>query len=99
VPPLVCGLVAAIPVIGMSTTVSVNRQGGAAAVVHFLHGYLQGLWARAAFLAVLAWLLPQCMPGVAWAGAVLGAVAVTLALNWTPRAAAGLATIRQAWTW
>jgi hypothetical protein len=77
----------------------VHRQGGAAAVLNFLQGYLQGLWARVAFLAVLAWLLPQCTPGVAWAGAVLGAVAVTLALNWTPRAAAGLATIRQAWTW
>jgi hypothetical protein len=99
VPPVVCGLVAAIPVIGMTTTVSVHRQGGAVAVVHFLQGYLQGLWARVAFLAVLAWSLPQCAPAIAWAGAGLGAAAVTLALSGTPRTARGLSTMRRALTW
>jgi hypothetical protein len=98
VPPLVCGLLAAIPVIGMTTTVSVHRQGGAVAVVNFLQGYLRGLWAKVAFLAVLAWSLPQCAPAIAWAGAVLSAAAVTLVLCGTPRAAGGLATIRRALT-
>jgi hypothetical protein len=99
VPPLVCGLVAAIPVIGMSTTVSVHRQGGAVAVVQFLHGYLQGQWAKVAFLGVLAWSLPQCAPLAAWAGAALGAAAVTLALSGTPGTALGLTTIRRAMSW
>jgi hypothetical protein len=99
VPPLVCGLVAAIPVIGISTTVSVHRQGGAMAVVQFLQGYLQGQWAKGAFLAVLAWSLPQCAPGIAWAAAGLGAMAVTVALSGKPRAASSLATMRRASTW
>jgi hypothetical protein len=98
VPPLVCGLVAAIPVIGMSTTVSVHRQGGAATVVHFLRGYLAGLWAKVAFLAVLAWSLPQCAPVVAWTCAGLSAVGVTLVLSATPRAASELTTMRRALT-
>jgi hypothetical protein len=96
VPPLVCGLVAAIPVIGMSTTVSVHRQGGAVAVAHFLQGYLQGLWAKVAFLAVLAWALPQCAPGVAWAGAGLVAMTVALALNATRRSASRVPAMRAA---
>jgi hypothetical protein len=95
-PPRVCGLVAAIPVIGMSTTVSVPRQGGAVAVVHFLRGYVQGLQAKVVFLAVLAWLLPQCAPGIAGAGVGLGAVAFTLSLSGTARTAIGPATRRLA---
>jgi hypothetical protein len=79
VPAFLCGAVAAIPVIGLSTTVSVHSQGGPAAVVRFLHGYLQGQWAKVAFLALLAGLLPSCPSTVAWAAAGAGGVAVVLA--------------------
>lgn len=79
VPALLCGAVAAIPVMGMTMTASVHRRGGSAMVVRFLHGYLQGLWAKLAFLALLAGLLPQCPTAVAWAAAVAGSVAVVLA--------------------
>jgi hypothetical protein len=79
VPALLCGAVAAIPVIGLSTTVTVHGQGGPAAAVRFLHGYQQGLWAKVAFLALLAALLPQCPAPVAWAAAAAGGVALALA--------------------
>jgi hypothetical protein len=78
VPPVLCGAVAAIPVIGLSTTVSVHGQGGPVAVVRFLHGYLQGLWSKVAFLALLAALLPLWPPALAWAAAAAGGVAVVL---------------------
>jgi hypothetical protein len=76
VPPLVCGLVATIPVIGMSTAIAVHRQDGAPAVVHFLHGYVQGLWSKLGFLAVLAWSLPQHAQAAAWLAALTCGVAV-----------------------
>ena len=79
VPALLCGAVAAIPVIGLSTTVSVHSQGGSAAVVRFLHGYLQGQWAKVTFLALLASLLPSCPSAVAWVAAAAGGLAVVLA--------------------
>jgi len=78
VPALLCGAVAAIPVIGMTTTVSVHVRGGPTMAVRFLHGYLHGLWAKVAFLALLAGLLPHWPPAVAWAAAAASGVAVVL---------------------
>jgi hypothetical protein len=81
VPPQLCGLVAAIPVIGMSTTVSVHVQSGHMAVVTFLRAYLQGLMSKVAFLGALAWLLPRDLGPAAWLGATMCGVAVLLALS------------------
>ena len=81
VPPLLCGLVAAIPVVGMSTTVSVHVQSGHAAVVAFLHAYLQGLMAKVAFLGALAWLLPRDLGLATWLAAAACGTVVLLALS------------------
>ena len=81
VPPLWCGLVAAIPVVGMSTTVSVHVQSGHASVVAFLRAYLQGLMAKVAFLGALAWLMPRELGLTTWLAAVACGVAVLLALS------------------
>ena len=78
-PPMLCGMVAAIPVIGISTTLNVHRQAGGAAVAIFLRGYLQGLWAKAGFLALLAGLLPHGPSLAAWTAAVAGAAAIAFA--------------------
>nr|HET7858191.1 hypothetical protein [Caldimonas sp.] len=56
--PHFCGLVAAIPVIGMFATCAGYRQGGAPRMLRVLGGYLDGMAAKAAFLAAL---------GAAWA--------------------------------
>ncbi len=88
VPPLWCGLVAAIPVVGMSTTVAVHLQRGHASVVAFLHAYVQGLMAKVAFLGSLAWLLPRELGPATWLAAIACSVVVLLAL--TRRRAAAL---------
>jgi hypothetical protein len=49
--PHFCGLVAAIPVIGMFATCAGYRQGGAPRMLRVLGGYLDGMAAKAAFLA------------------------------------------------
>ena len=56
--PQFCGLIAAIPVLGMFTTCAGYRQGGAPRMLRVLAGYLDGMAAKAAFLAAL---------GAAWA--------------------------------
>ena len=56
--PQFCGLVAAIPLVGMFAIVASYRQGGAPLMLRVLGGYLDGMAAKAAFLAAL---------GAAWA--------------------------------
>jgi len=71
--PQFCGLIAAIPIIGMFTTCAGYRQGGAPRMLRVLGGYLDGMAAKAAFLAAL---------GAAWtvgAGALAWAVGVAAA--------------------
>ncbi|HTJ04705.1 MAG TPA: hypothetical protein VL624_05120 [Caldimonas sp.] len=69
--PHFCGLVAAIPVIGMFATCAGYRQGGASRMLRVLGGYLDGMAAKAAFLATL---------GAAWAvGAGASAWAIAFA--------------------
>ena len=57
--PQVCGLVAAIPLVGMFAIVASYRQGGAPLMLGALRGYLDGMAAKAAFLGALggAWAL------------------------------------------
>lgn len=72
--PQVCGIVAALPVLGACATVAGYRDGGLPVMLAVLGGYLDGMLAKAVFLAGL---------GVAWAaGAGLGAwpIATTAAM-------------------
>lgn len=52
--PQYCGLVAAIPVVGMCALFAGYRQGGAPGMFGVLSGYLDGMAAKAAFLGALA---------------------------------------------
>jgi len=76
--PQLCGLVAAVPVIGMFATWAGWRQGGALRMLQVVAGYLDGMAAKAAFLAALgaAWTLGA--GGWAWP---LGLAAAALALQ------------------
>ena len=56
--PQFCGLVAAVPLVGMVAMVASYRQGGAPLMLRVLGGYLDGMAAKAAFLGGL---------GAAWA--------------------------------
>jgi hypothetical protein len=76
VPPAICGLVSAIPVVGVCSIVAVHEHDGSAALITFMHGYVRGLWAKAGFYGVLACALPQ----VAGAGAWLAATGMGLAI-------------------
>jgi len=78
--PRFCGLVAAIPVVGMCALYAGYRQGGVALMLRVLRGYLDGMLAKAACLGAL---------GSAWAVGA-GAWAWPAAL-----AAAGFALLAQ----
>jgi hypothetical protein len=75
--PLLCGLVAAAPVVALATVAAAHRQGGAALSTLFLRGYLDGMLAKAVFLGALGltWSTGAGMAGwpvaVASAGAAL----------------------------
>jgi len=56
--PQFCGLVAAMPLVGMFAMVASYRQGGSPLMLRVLGGYLDGMAAKAAFLGAL---------GAAWA--------------------------------
>jgi serine O-acetyltransferase len=76
--PQLCGLVAAVPVVGMFATWAGWRQGGAVRMLQVVGGYLDGMAAKAAFLAALgaAWTLGA--GGWAWP---LGAATAALVLR------------------
>ncbi|KQW52056.1 MULTISPECIES: hypothetical protein [unclassified Roseateles] len=77
--PSHCGLLAALPVVGMSTLHGLHGRQGAAVACRFLGGYLDGTAAKAVFLAVLAAALLALPAATAWALA-LGAALFTLVL-------------------
>jgi len=79
--PQLCGLVAAVPVVGLFATWTGWRRGGAVAMLQVVRGYLDGMAAKAAFLAALgaAWTL-----GAGGWGWPLGLAAATLVL-WARR--------------
>lgn len=87
--PAVCGLVAAIPIVGICTIVSTHQREGAALTGALLKAYVEGSLAKAVFLVGLALGL-SALP-VAWAWLMaLGAAAVALAAQQL-RGAAGTA--------
>jgi hypothetical protein len=74
-----CGVVATIPVIGITALYASHRRGGALLMFGVLDGYLTGMLAKAAFLGALflAW---GAGAGLwAWAIALAGATATLLA--------------------
>ena len=75
--PQFCGLVAALPLVGSFAAHAGYRQGGVPLMLRVLRGYLDGMTAKAAFLAALAaaWAL-----GAGVWGWPLGLVAGVLAL-------------------
>jgi len=76
--PQLCGLVAAIPVVGVFALHAGYRQGGAPLMLRVLGGYLDGMAAKAAFLGALA--LAWALDAGAWAWPVaLAAAAAALA--------------------
>ena len=78
--PQLCGLIAAIPVVGMFALHAGYRQGGAPLMLRVLGGYLDGMAAKAAFLGVLA--VAWALDGGAWAWPIaLAAAAVALAVK------------------
>ena len=75
--PQLCGLVAAIPLVGMFALSAGYRQGGAPLMLRVLGGYLDGMAAKAAFLGALA--LAWAFDAGAWAWPIgLAAAAVAL---------------------
>jgi hypothetical protein len=76
--PQLCGLVAAVPVVGLFATWAGWRRGGAIAMLQVVRGYLDGMAAKAAFLAALgaAWTL-----GAGGWGWPLGLAAAALVLR------------------
>jgi hypothetical protein len=78
--PVLCGLVAAVPIVALVTTFAAHRHGGAATAASFLRGYLDGMFAKAVFLGTLgaAWILGA--DAAAWPLAGAGA-ALTLAIQ------------------
>jgi hypothetical protein len=67
--PQLCGLIATVPVIGLSTMVAGHREGGAPLMLRVLDGYLAGMLAKAAFLAALYCAWRAGSDGWAWAAA------------------------------
>jgi hypothetical protein len=74
--PRFCGLVAAIPVVGMSALYAGYREGGVPLMLGVLRGYLDGMLAKAACLGALgsawaigagAWAWPAALAAAAFA--------------------------------
>ena len=84
--PQLCGGVAAIPVVGLFATWAGWRQGGTARMLQVVGGYLDGMAAKAAFLAALgaAWILGAG----GWGWPIGLAVAALVLLARRPRACA-----------
>jgi len=76
--PQLCGLVAAIPLVGMFALHAGYRQGGAPLMLRVLGGYLDGMAAKAAFLGALA--LSWALDAGAWAWPI-GFAAAAIALR------------------
>jgi hypothetical protein len=68
------GLLAALPVVSSTSALLLHARHGAAPARSFLRGYVEGLAAKCAFLAVLAALLPLLSAAAAWALALAAAL-------------------------
>jgi hypothetical protein len=73
------GLLATIPVVGVSALVSGHRQGGAPLMLGVLDGYLTGMLAKAAFLGALCLAWEAGVGSWAWGFALAGSLVALLA--------------------
>lgn len=80
-----CGLLAAFPVVGLTTLYSTHRHQGAAVACQFLAAYVEGTAAKAVFLALLVGGLNSLPLPWAWCGAAAGGLFTLLMLR-HPRA-------------
>ena len=87
--PHFCGLVAALPVLAGCATFVAHREGGATLALMVLGGYLDGMWAKAAFLAALGWAWAAGAGSWAWAAALACASIALLARARVRNAPAG----------
>jgi len=87
--PHFCGLVAALPVLAGCATFVAHREGCATLALQVLGGYLDGMWAKAAFLAALGWAWAAGAGSWAWAAALAGASIALLARGRVCNAQAG----------
>jgi hypothetical protein len=92
--PQLCGLVAAIPLVGMFALHAGYRQGGAPLMLGVLGGYLDGMAAKAAFLGALA--LAWTFDAGAWAWPIgLAAAVIALLTKHLLRLRAGTPSTRR----
>lgn len=70
-----CGAVAALPVVGICSAVAAQRDGGQPVLRCFLHAYLQGLFAKAAFMLGLSLGFAARAGHAAWGIALSAALA------------------------
>ncbi|MFN7571695.1 MAG: hypothetical protein ACK5TK_09625 [Betaproteobacteria bacterium] len=83
-----CGLIAAIPVIGITTTVLLHKRAEPAALGAFLRAYVSGNAAKAVFLlALTVTLVPLGLAG-GWLAALAAAVGCIALAGWRRRPAA-----------
>ena len=94
--PEFCGLVAALPVIGICAVCAGRRRGGMPLMLRVLIGYLDGMWAKAAFLGVLALAWAAGAGAWAWPVALAGAGSALLGQHRLRRRCQPLAASR--WT-
>jgi len=71
--PALCGLIAAVPIVGICTIVSTHQREGAALTGALLKAYVEGSLAKAVFLVGLALGLVALPVAWAWPVALLGA--------------------------
>jgi len=88
--PTVCGLIAAVPVVGICTIVSTHQREGAALTGALLKAYIEGSQAKAVFLVGLAVGLTALPVVWAWPLAMLGAALALLGQHLAPRLRAHL---------
>jgi hypothetical protein len=94
--PQLCGLVAAIPMVGMFALLTGYRQGGAPLMLRILGGYLDGMAAKAAFLGTLA--VAWALDAGAWAWPIgLAAAAIALGVKHRLRQRAQAIDSQAAW--
>lgn len=87
--PAVCGLVAAVPIVGICTIVSTHHRDGAAPTRAMLRAYVQGSLAKGVFLVGLALGLTALPVAWAWPLALLAAALALAAQHLAPRLWAG----------
>jgi uncharacterized membrane protein YfcA len=83
--PTICGLIAAVPIVGICTIVSTHQREGAALTGVLLKAYVEGSLAKAVFLVGLALGLVALPVAWAWPAALLAAALALTGQQMAPR--------------